>query len=383
MKNKYTIFFNMIFLLLFTGCQNETELNNNPNFSNRSIVFTDLFINGTVSRNNNEPVSGEFPEDSRVGVFAYCLTNEGGSGNVEWSTKQHACIPFMPNMETNPTILKGVELKKNIDGSWGYANNQPYKWYENDDDFLYSFFAYSPYNDEYFTLSTINHTNINGKHEYKGAPIANFHLPFTTSDISSPLDRNKLRDAMLSNNIDRKSSQGSVNFQFYHMTSGLRFLVNNYDNQHSITINSLTLSGIFNKQMTIEARTSYSVSDSYKGTFTIADAPLTVNALTTDSYFKVGGNPNASKVTLLLIPNITIDGQPIIGVPNEQTPELSINYQIEGETNAKDLQVDLPTMNYKVGTIHNISFDFLGNSLTVKATADEWDNEYISDIEFN
>lgn len=381
MKKEYLIFFNMAFLFLFSGCRNEVDLNS-PIFSNRSISFTNLLIDGTASRNNNEPVGDEFPEDSRVGVFAYCLTNEGGSGNVEWNTKQHACIPFMPNMEANPAILKGVELKKSIDGSWAYTNGQTYNWYENDEDYLYSFFAYSPYDDKYFTLSTINHTEIDGKHEYKGAPIANFHLPFTSTEISSPLDRNELRDAMLSNNIDRKSSQGSVGFQFYHMTSGLRFLVNNYDNKHSITINSLTLSGTFNKQMSIKARTSYSVEGNYSGTFKIADAPLTVEALTTNSYFKVGGKPDASKVTLLLIPNITVDGQPIIGIPNGATPKLSINYQIEGETSSKDYEVDLPSMNYRVGVIHNISFDFLGNSLTVKATASEWDNEYISDIEF-
>lgn len=289
----------------------------------------------------------------------------------------------MPDLGSNPSVLKGVELRKDLDGSWAYVEDKTYKWYENDETYLYSFFAYSPYDENYFELSTINQTEIDGKIEFLGAPVATFHLPFNETSESAPLDRSKLRDAMLSNNVDRKSSQGSVGFQFYHMTSALRFLVNNYDNQHSITINSLTLSGTFNKQMTIEAKTSYEVSGSYSGTFTIADKPLTVPALQTDSYFKVEGNPDASKVTLLLIPNINSSNQPIIGIPQGATPKLNISYQIEGQATPITASFDLPSMNYKVGVIHNISFDFLGNSLTVKATADEWDNEYISDIIFN
>ena len=285
----------------------------------------------SINRNSNDPIDGEFPENSKVGVLAYCLTKDGASGTSEWTTKQHACIPFMPDLSANPTELRGVELTKEMDGSWTYGNGTLQKWYENDEGYLYSFFAYTPYDDTYFSISTINRTEIGGKVEFAGAPVATFHLPFNDNNPATTLNRTLLRDAMLSNNIDFQSTKGNVSFKFYHMTSGLRFAVNNYDSEHAVTIKSLTLSGTFNKQMTIKAQTDYEVAGSYAGTFTIADAPLTVAKQELGTFFKVGGATDAAKVTLLLIPNIDkSQNQPIIGIPGGATPQLNLVYQIEG-----------------------------------------------------
>ena len=39
-------------------------------------------------------------------------------------------------------------------------------------------------------------------------------------------------------------------------------------------------------------------------------------------------------------------------------------------------------MNYRNGMMHDITFNFLGNSLTLSAEETEWDNEFVSDIVF-
>lgn len=367
-----------IALLFFIlgACQTE-EIERIPVFSNRPIVFSRITMEGQVHPTRAEvsdPVSGEFPEGSKVGVLGYCLTETGGSGTSAWNTKKDACAPFMPNT-SGISQLRGVELTKGMDGGWSYTPLQ--KWYENDEGYQYSFFAYSPYDDDYFTISTVNYTN--GR--YLGAPVATFHLPFTTTQTTDQLDRTLLRDAMLSNNIDHQSTDGNVSFQFYHMTAGLRFAVNNYDDANNVTIASLTLSGTFNKEMRIEAQTNYRISGSYSGTFTIADQAMTVLPLEQSRFFTVGGAENAAKVTLLLIPNEDNNQTPIMGVPGETTPQVHVVYRINnGSTQSQSY--DLPAMNYRQGVMHNISLDFLGNSLTLTASSTEWDNEYISDIVF-
>lgn len=366
-----------LFILLALGaCQTE-ELDPSPTFSNRPIVFSRITMEGTTHRtraNANDAVNGEFPEGSKVGVLGYCLTENNGSGTSNWATKKDACIPFMPNTN-NISQLKGVELTKGMDGSWSYSPLRD--WYENDEGYLYSFFAYTPYDDTYFSISTINLTG----NRFLGAPVATFHLPFTTTNTTDLLDRELLRDAMLSNNIDHQSTDGNVSFQFYHMTAGLRFVVNNYDDQNSITIEQLTLSGTFNKEMRIEAQTNYSITGSYAGTFTIADQPMIVAPLTQNKFFTIGGAEDAAKITLLLIPNEDSNQQPIMGVPGQATPQVNITYHINNGT-SQTKSYDLPTMNYRQGVMHNISLDFLGNSLTLTTSSTEWDNEYISEIIF-
>lgn len=365
-----------VLVLALGACQSE-EFEQVPAFSNRPIIFSRITMEGQAHPTRAEvsdPVSGEFPEGSKVGVLGYCLTESRGSGTSAWNTKKDACVPFMPDV-SGITQLKGVELTKSMDGSWSYTPLK--KWYENDEGYQYSFFAYAPYDDAYFTISTVNYTN--GR--YFGAPVATFHLPFTTTQTSDALDRTLLRDAMLSNNIDHQSTDGNVSFQFYHMTAGLRFAVNNYDDANSVTIESLTLSGTFNKEMRIEAQTNYAISGSYSGTFTIADQAMTVQPLEQSRFFTVGGGEDAAKVTLLLIPNEDSNQTPIMGVPGQATPKVNVVYHIN-DGSAQPQSYDLPPMNYRQGVMHNISLDFLGNSLTLTASSTEWDNEYISDIVF-
>lgn len=373
--NKYIITF-CIILSLVCSCQKNTDIHT-PGLSDHPIIFDELYMESSAVKSAYDPVSGDFPSGSKVGVLAYCLTSDGGAGSTDWATKQQACIPFMPDLSSNPSELRGVELTKGLDGSWTYSSFR--RWYD-DPTYKYSFFAYSPYNDKYFTISTIGRVEEDGKILFKGAPVASFHLPFTSMDVTTPLDRTELRDAMLSNNIDRLSTQGNVGFQFYHMTAGLRFAVSNFDNEHALTIKSLTLSGIFNKEMSIEARTDYKVSGEYAGTFTVSDTELHLEPQEQSKFFRVGGNQDASKVTLLLIPNIQ-GNQPVIGVPGKEQPILTITYQFDNGIE-KTEKFALPEMNYRVGIIHNISFDFLGNSLTLTASSSEWDNEYTSDIIF-
>lgn len=364
-------------VLPFTSCQQE-EIES-PVFSKRPILFSHITMEASASTrsDDNKPVSGEFPADATVGVLGYCKTVDGAGATTNWANKKQNCVPFMPDMQTTPTSteLTGVKLTKQLSGDWTYS--PLYTWYENDNEYKYSFFAYSPCDPTYFTISTLNYTGT----QYRGAPKASFHLPYPNNNETEKLNRNLLRDGMLSNNIDHQSSEGNVSFQFYHITAGLRFSVNNFDDKDAVTISSLSLSGTFNKQMTIEAQTNYEVMDTYKGTFTIADASMTVEPQGFDRFFTEGGVQDANKITLLLIPNLETDGiTPTMGAPGH-TPMLNITYQM-GTEQSVTTSLPLPKMNYTVGVIHNISLDFLGNSLTLTATPMGWDNEYTSDIVF-
>ena len=187
-----------------------------------------------------------------------------------------------------------------------------------------------------------------------------------------------MRDAMLSNNIDLRSTEGAVSFQFYHMTAGLRFRVNNYNSDLPVTVTSLTLGGTFNKEMVIEAQTDYVISGRYSGTFTVADAPLSVAPNTYEKYFTE--DDGISKVSLLLIPNID-DNRPIMGVPGLEAPRIVMTYRI-GDGEVRSFSSILPDMNYRNGMMHDITFNFLGSSLTLSAEETEWDNEFVSDIVF-
>lgn len=375
-----TLLYSFLLLLSFTSCQQEDEVRL-PEFSDRPILFSHITMETSTSTraDDNHPVEGEFPEGATVGVLGYCLTEDKAGATTSWSGKSQACIPFMPDMTAQPSVLEGVKLTKQSGGDWTYSPLN--KWYENDEDYLYSFFAYSPCDPTYFTISTINKSN-DTPPIYRGAPIATFRLPYEQTNENDPLDRSLLRDAMLSNNVDHQSNEGNVSFQFYHITGGLRFAVNNFDDTKSVTITSLTLSGTFNKEISIKAQTDYSVEHSYSGTFTVADKSMRVAPRELNRYFTEGGEVGAKKVTLLLIPNLDTDGiSTTMGAPG-YTPKVNVTYQMGDNSSPITRSLDLPSMYYTIGVIHNISLDFLGNSLTLTATPHEWDNEYSSDIVF-
>ena len=114
----------------------------------------------------------------------------------------------------------------------------------------------------------------------------------------------------------------------------------------------------------------------------VPDASMTVAPRELNRYFTEGGIADAKKVTLLLIPNLDADGiSTTMGAPGH-TPKVNVTYQMGDNSNSVTQSFDLPSMYYTVGVIHNISLNFLGNSLTLTATPHEWDNEYSSDIVF-
>lgn len=88
---------------------------------------------------------------------------------------------------------------------------------------------------------------------------------------------------MVSILYDRRSSEGSLQFRFYHMLTGLRFVINNYSDEDDLQIHSLKLSGSFFRYINLDFTAStvnYTFHDTvnpdndyYNGTYVIYDNP--------------------------------------------------------------------------------------------------------------
>ena len=166
------------------------------------------------------------------GVFGYYTEDD------DWSSS--ATPNFMYNQQVTYT-----------DGAWGY---NPIKYWP---DGKISFYAYAPYSESDYTLSTNTTTD---------APTLTYTMPDDVDDQVDLLISDKKLNQTIANPV--------VGFTFYHALSRIGFAIkaetNALDNATSVKITSITLSGKFAKSDTVTLGTPTPTTPATWGTATLS-----------------------------------------------------------------------------------------------------------------
>ena len=183
------------------------------------------------------------------GVLGYCIPYVQGShdnwdynaGTSGWEVKKVNCPP---------TVFYKQRVSSNgiYDSEGGSANNPKY-WYRNGwgldgpnpnipadaENYRYTFFAYFPYGDNYWTISPPSESSA-------GGPILTFTMPQDQGGNveTTRLDATKNIDAMLAMEKDVTRGSGDVTFEFSHILTALGFEINNFSD-YSLIVHSLKL----------------------------------------------------------------------------------------------------------------------------------------------
>ena len=284
MKSELFIF--VFSLCLLSACEKsgtgtEQELD--------AIVFSISDVQVDIDSRSG-PVN-QLPDGSSFGVFGYCLAQtapdnaelNNSSGSLYWNQKKILCRPHL-----------------------FYKQN-----------YQYSFFAYYPYGDEYFSFNTDEST--------LGAPEVVFSIPdirtgeslnieyenengSSVTESYSVLDDALVPDAMVAQTIDVTRAGGVASLDFLHILTGLNFQVNNYNVRedesggqvpgNSVTIHSLVLAGDFYKSVEINFDSGYDFADdTFNGAYVLVSQDIEVGGL--ESVSGIGGK------TLLMVSNLT------------------------------------------------------------------------------
>ena len=366
-----------ILVLMSAACSCSKD--NTVTSSGNEIIFG-LASGISVEETTKGAVFSEtLPDGSSFGVFGYCLaqtapdnaTLNNSSGPIQWEQKRSLSTPH---------LFYGQEVTY----SGGLCSYQPVKeWYE-PSDYRYSFFAYYPYgNFETLTSST----------DF-AEPRIKFSMPFDTAiaDTASVLSLEDVPDAMVAMNIDAVKGAGKAELEFYHILTGLRFTVNNYNAAedadgnmvagHDVTIHSIKLRGEFYKSVIIDFYSGMEYTDDvFYGTYDILgddEADIVIPGLT--SVTNIGGK------TILLVSN-----QSNTGLENGFLGDIDllIDYsfiEIDGETRRHQRIARPENFQPSEGTIYTAQLNFIGDAFVLNFIVDndsQWEDGGDSDIIFS
>lgn len=343
----------------------------------------------------NSYVNALGPGDS-FGVIGYCVPNKVGTttgelsysdGSLPWSSKRNRCQP-------NVFFKQKVTIGNNgciydRDNSGNPENNNPKHWYRQDYDlngqfnddipanaenFQYSFFGYFPY--DAFTITEPAESSLTG------APKITFTMPFDSQDISTELNftETPAPDAMLGILYNQRSSGGALQFNFYHVLSGLNFVVNNYS-KYSLEVHRITLHGQFYRSVFIDftgSTVSYKFTDGnesgtwYYGTYVIFDKDRDGGALELPAV-ETGGQSSSSEGLLgeeylLLIAGIEKGGEEL---GDEEASyfgkniEVTIDYTFNGQHNTENLGRP-GSFSTTPGVLYTTYLNFVGDAFTLQ-----------------
>ena len=219
-------------------------------------------------------VNPEHPED---------VTMDYASGQNPWALKK---AHTSPDVFYNQRVVVGT-TGCSYDRRGGTVNDPKYWYrdgYDTDNnpngsiagaaDYRYSFIAWYPYEGAFTIAEPAGQTTA-------GAPVLTFTMPQKGSDLSTRLDHTITPDAMLGVLYDRTRDEGALRFTFSHVLTGLGFAVNNLS-ERDLTVHSLTLSGSFYSDVTIDLRgnsVAYTFSPNrYTGYYPLLESDLTLKA---------------------------------------------------------------------------------------------------------
>lgn len=383
MKKKTYIFTAVALALLLPSCQQETldQTGEAPSPADYIQFGTPTVTLNTESRSTTKDA---LTEGDAFGVLGYCLAYRVGTTNInynsgtdEWSGKKDYCPPSVFYKQKVTVSNGGTTYDKD-----GGTSNNPKYWYVDGKDlngdpndqitnantFNYSFIGYYPYGDEYFSFEQPTSATT------AGAPI----LTFTMPQENNNLDASKTPDAMLGveYNVQKRNS-GRVQFDFFHILTGLGFVINNYSD-YDLTVHSLNLSGSFYKQVKIDLTgntVSYTFPESrYTGAYTLSDQEISLpapgeNEVCTSSESPIGGEH------LLLISGT--------GTSFGENVQVNINYTFNGVNKTQKI-VRKTSFLPQPGTKYTAQLNFVGNAFVLQFAVDNgeiWEDGEADDDE--
>lgn len=334
-----------------------------PGYDAEAIDFNVTAQNIKVVETKSTLVNNTLPDGTSFGVLGYCIpyvlqtttpNYSGASG--EWSIKVHNSYPdifYNQKVDYNDGICT-------YDSDSGTAGSQVKGWVtppagDNSDPskYTYTFFAYYPYltSNSVWSVSTTNKT--------LGAPKFTFSMPFTSATTSTSLDDAIIPDAMVASTFNRLRANGAVPLNFNHILSGINIKVANYD-ARDISVNSVTLSGTFNKTVAIDFNDNSSIfSGTYSGSFTFSNG--TQEVLSNASVDLNGGK------TILLLSNTVGNG---LG----QGIKLDITYSIDSVTTQATISIPADFKPVQ-GTNYTLTLNFVNGAITLLTESDsQWEN---------
>lgn len=336
-----------------------------PQVSDELIDFNVKTSNIKVVETRTTLLYNTLPENSSFGVIGYCVpyvlgttTNNYSGASGLWSSKiqnSHPDIFYNQKVEyANGTCT--------YDSNSGVSGNQVKGWVtppsgdsSDPSKYTYTFFAYYPYqsgnnNSSGWSVTTGAST--------LGAPTLRFIMPFTNA--STILNDGLIPDAMIASTYDRLRADGAVPVTFTHILTGINIKVANFDDRQ-ITINSVTLSGIFNKQVTFDFNNnSTQYTGTYSGTFSFTDSGETY---LTDSGASI--NLNSGKSILLLANSESKLGTNI---------KLNVTYSVSGINRTEEISIP-NDFKFVQGTNYTFTLNFVNGAITLLTESElQWED---------
>lgn len=281
-------FFIWVGMLFLAGCSKEKG--SEPALGNGYIHFGVPAV--TVETRATEGfIEGKLPGGASFGVLGYCLAYNPGttaynpnSGTSLWRIKSALCPP---------SVFYKQEVRLDESGEYATYDN-PKRWYTDGpnsdlgnvtlsrtDEYQYTFFAYYPY-DGNFDIKPGNATTA-------GTPVITYSMPYEEDEKVIRDFDTRMPDPMLAVTYNVQRDRRMVDFNFFHITTGLGFQVNNYsqvgetvvdegDEGVNLVIYSIKLKGTFFRSVTANmagaaVEISYDRGDTYTATYVLYDNP--------------------------------------------------------------------------------------------------------------
>lgn len=360
----------------------DSDCNYLQNSSDRYIIF------GVPQISLNAVTGGFLPTSSRAQLTTSLdkftvwgfrrpmslagVANENGA-KQEWNTKSKF-------FTQGADVFSNMEVK--INGEFtSYDNDQPKAWNTTTPESYYTFIATTT------TSGTFTMENAVATSGAEHGPRLHFTLASNSTQLSTPLNYLDQPDAMVDGLFDHQKADGRVDLSFSHFMTGIRFKFHNHTTDKELVIKSVTFQGRFYKEAVFDFTTdkmTMSVTDNtYAGTFTLLDNPMSIVAGSAD-YMRSTDHP----VTLLLLPNPnaklddTAEGIDEYALGTEKT--ISIVYSIGGSAD-RTFENKNFRLNYipDANTLHTAHFNFVGDEFVVMFQADNdtnWGNGSDNDI---
>lgn len=362
-----------VLLAVITACEKgEPE---NPTITDAGRI---LFSTPMLSVESRSTFKNALSEGDEFGVLGYCVPYKVGttvidypSGKNPWTLKKAQCPPDVFYNQKVVVGSNGCVYDRN-----GGTANDPKYWYRDGYDtnntaneaitetaeYNYSFIAWYPYSGAF----TIDRPTMPAE---AGAPVLTFAMPQEGENIADPLDHKITPDAMVGVLYNQRKDGGSLRFNFSHVLTGLGFEVNNLSD-YDLTIHSVSLSGSFYKDVTIDLtgdNVAFSFSDNrYTGNYALLSTDLSLPAP------KEGETVNSSGL---------VGGEHLLLISGEsgsfgENVRVNIAYTFNGQPDSQSI-VRPSTFVPRPGVKYTAQLNFVGDTFVLQFVVDngeQWED---------